>query len=450
VNDGFDMKEGSHHVKYVNCTADFSGPIEPVKGQTYGSHGFYVRGDDVQFIKCSVLNLNNSDPAFQNGMVTVNSIGYGDSGNEFKQCVVFSGNGAFFHANSNTNPRLYDDCVAGPGGDLSSTSSTVIRPAASTFVEMIWSGNGGAVYGGLDPDIGAADPTLTPPPPPAAAPTFSVASGTYATAQSVALSSATSGATIYYTLNGLAPTTSSSIYSGTPILVSATTTIRAFATKSGMSASTESSATYTIGTGPVTLFSDNFNSGTAGSAPAGWTVSAYSSSTTAKVQAFPTTSDKSVRFTDTTSSGGVSITKVIAAQTSGVVTLEYKFQASTSTSAKFCKFYVQSGSTKVVEMYTNAGNLVYRKPGGGTSADDVAVNTYSSSAWTQVKVEMNLASKTFNIYVNGTLKTLTPIGFWSSSASSIDTIILGTGTSTVGSSSSDNVLTIDDVVVTKN
>ena len=49
----------------------------------------------------------------------------------------------------------------------------------------------------------------------AATPTFSPAAGTYSGAQSVTISDATSGATIYYTTNGTTPTTSSTKYTGT-------------------------------------------------------------------------------------------------------------------------------------------------------------------------------------------------------------------------------------------
>jgi hypothetical protein len=48
----------------------------------------------------------------------------------------------------------------------------------------------------------------------AATPTFSPAAGTYSSAQSVTISDATSGATIYYTTNGTTPTTSSTKYTG--------------------------------------------------------------------------------------------------------------------------------------------------------------------------------------------------------------------------------------------
>ena len=83
--------------------------------------------------------------------------------------------------------------------------------------------------------------------PPAATPTFSPAGGTYSSAQTVTISDATSGATIYYTTNGTTPTTSSPVYSG-PITVSSTETIEAIATASGYSQSAVGSAAYTIST----------------------------------------------------------------------------------------------------------------------------------------------------------------------------------------------------------
>ena len=45
-----------------------------------------------------------------------------------------------------------------------------------------------------------------------ATPTFNPSPGIYSTAQSVTLQDATSGVTIYYTLNGTTPTTSSAVY----------------------------------------------------------------------------------------------------------------------------------------------------------------------------------------------------------------------------------------------
>ena len=79
-----------------------------------------------------------------------------------------------------------------------------------------------------------------------ATPTFSVSGGTYNATQSVTLSCATDGATIYYTTNGSTPTTSSSVYSSAISVTSTNTTIKAIAAKSSMANSDVASATYVL------------------------------------------------------------------------------------------------------------------------------------------------------------------------------------------------------------
>jgi N-acetylneuraminic acid mutarotase len=86
--------------------------------------------------------------------------------------------------------------------------------------------------------------------PPAATPTFSLASGTYLAAQTVSIGDTTAGATIYYTTNGTAPTTGSTVYGGA-ITVSTTETIEAIAIASGFASSNVASATYTINLPPT-------------------------------------------------------------------------------------------------------------------------------------------------------------------------------------------------------
>jgi hypothetical protein len=80
-----------------------------------------------------------------------------------------------------------------------------------------------------------------------ATPTFSPAGGQYSSAQTVTISTATSGATIRYTIDGSTPTASSTLYSG-PISVPSSRTINAIGLKSGLTNSAVAGATYTIGT----------------------------------------------------------------------------------------------------------------------------------------------------------------------------------------------------------
>jgi hypothetical protein len=99
-----------------------------------------------------------------------------------------------------------------------------------------------AAAGWTDSGVAAANYTLTLR---AATPTFSPLGGTYNAPQSVVLSSASPGVTIYYTTNGSTPTASSTPYTG-PISVTRTTTIRALAGGGGWSSSPVASATFTL------------------------------------------------------------------------------------------------------------------------------------------------------------------------------------------------------------
>jgi outer membrane protein OmpA-like peptidoglycan-associated protein len=76
-----------------------------------------------------------------------------------------------------------------------------------------------------------------------AAVTFSPAGGTYTKSQTVALSTPTRGAKIYYTTDGSEPTPSSRAYLG-PITVASDTTIKAISTAPEMASSAVSSSTY--------------------------------------------------------------------------------------------------------------------------------------------------------------------------------------------------------------
>ena len=97
-----------------------------------------------------------------------------------------------------------------------------------------------AINGGDESEVVSATYSVK-----ATAPTFSVAEGTYNTTQSVSLENTTDGATIYYTIDGSEPTSSSAAYS-TAIDITASTTIKAIAIKAGLTDSEIASAAYTL------------------------------------------------------------------------------------------------------------------------------------------------------------------------------------------------------------
>lgn len=94
---------------------------------------------------------------------------------------------------------------------------------------------------------GSTKPGPTPGPEPVlgSAPTFLPPGGSYTSVQSVSISDAAAGATIYFTTDGTTPTISSKVYSA-PISVNGTETLSAIATAPGYSTSAVATATYTL------------------------------------------------------------------------------------------------------------------------------------------------------------------------------------------------------------
>ncbi|MBV8675454.1 MAG: chitobiase/beta-hexosaminidase C-terminal domain-containing protein [Acidobacteriaceae bacterium] len=128
-------------------------------------------------------------------------------------------------------------------GSTPTTSSTlytapVLFKSSGTFTLKAIAALSASVNSPVTTAVYTIDPVL-------ARPTFSVASGTYASPQTVAISDVSIHATIYYTTDGSTPTTSSPVYTG-PVTVSSSETISAMAVESGFTNSPEASATYTI------------------------------------------------------------------------------------------------------------------------------------------------------------------------------------------------------------
>jgi hypothetical protein len=88
-------------------------------------------------------------------------------------------------------------------------------------------------------------------------PVFSLAAGTYSGAQTLTITDASPSPTIYYTLDGSPPTTSSAVYSG-PLSIPVTETVQAIAVSAGLFASPVVGATYTIQPNYVINYTNGF------------------------------------------------------------------------------------------------------------------------------------------------------------------------------------------------
>ncbi len=145
----------------------------------------------------------------------------------------------------------------GPGsaGTLSGNTTTTDSSGVATYssLQVNATGSGDTLVATLALTASGATPAATASVTstsfdvlePAATPMISPSGGTYTSPQSVTITDTTSGAVIYYTIDGTTPTTSSTKYTGN-ITVSSTETIKAIAAATGYSDSAAATAAFAI------------------------------------------------------------------------------------------------------------------------------------------------------------------------------------------------------------
>ncbi|MCQ2317633.1 MAG: chitobiase/beta-hexosaminidase C-terminal domain-containing protein [Bacteroidales bacterium] len=197
------------------------------------------------------VSINGGNYTFTNANGDV--LGYGGSGTNFQTngdntawSIVYSTSdtaamvpsySAFVITNVNNDGRAIALNTSHNFGPYAKSNMTGNNAASYNFFLDIFATEGGTPV--------CATPTITP------------ESGTYYEAQSVTISCATEGATIYYTTDGTTPTSGSPVYSA-PITVAENMTVKAIAMKEGYDNSNVATAEYTIILGATTILSQDW------------------------------------------------------------------------------------------------------------------------------------------------------------------------------------------------
>ncbi|MGG1519702.1 polysaccharide lyase 8 family protein [Paenibacillus oryzisoli] len=150
-----------------------------------------------------------------------------------------------------------------------------------------------------------------------------------------------------------------------------------------------------IPTPSVLLMDEDFDTGTTGSAPAGWTVDSPTGASTT-IAAVPSASDKSMKLADSSTTTFTYAKKSFVAQT-GETTFE--FQAMAAQTSSTTGFHVRntSGTSAITVAFGSSGDL-YTYYG----ATQTNLQTYTANTWYTFKIVARPATDTFDLYINGT------------------------------------------------
>jgi len=274
----------------------------------------------------------------------------------------------------------------------SAVYSAAISVTANETIEAI-----AVAYNYLNSAVGSAAYTIA-----AATPTFSPAAGTYTTIQTVTIADTTPGAVIYYTTNGLTPTTSSTPYSGA-ITVSANETLETIATASGYGASATGSAAYTINL--PTAATPTFNP-VAGSYPSAQLVTISDTTTGATI--YYTTNGSTPTTGSAVYSAAISVT---ANETIEAIAVAYNYLNSAVGSAAYTiaaatpTFSPAAGTYTTIQTVTisdtTAGAIIYYTTDGSTPTIGSAVYSVAITVSANETLEAIAASSGYGASATG-------------------------------------------------
>ena len=207
--------QGSTPDDPTDADTEYTTPITLNAGTTIKAIAY--NGSDVSDVVSATYTVQATKPTF-----SVDAGTYGTTKTVELSCTTAGA--TIYYTTDNTTPT-----------STSTVYSSAITVSSSQTIKAI------AIKSGLtDSEVASATYTLK-----VSTPTFSVAAGNYSETQSVELSCATDGASIYYTTDGTTPNSTKTLYSSA-ISVSDITTIKAIAIKTSWSNSDIASAEYRV------------------------------------------------------------------------------------------------------------------------------------------------------------------------------------------------------------
>lgn len=245
--------------EYIFNNVFTSGCITRTTG-TGSNTGIFQNGQFVGYSGCPSAGVSCAISNFSS--LATNT----DNGNQVWQTTATANTQGYTVAN-NWAPQTGTNSTVGAGANLTSVCNIMDNAAAKAACSLGLPATGPITYNAtthtVTTNAGIARGSTWDVGPyqfggSVATPSFSPPAGTYATTQTVSLSTLTSGASICYTTDSTIPTELANVCTGgttqtysTALTVSSNQTIKALGTKSGLTDSSVVSANYVIGVVPV-------------------------------------------------------------------------------------------------------------------------------------------------------------------------------------------------------
>jgi galactosylceramidase len=189
---------------------------------------------------------------------------------------------------------------------------------------------------------------------------------------------------------------------------------------------------------PHTLYTTDFEDMTIGQHPTNWTVSTPAD-TNCIVDIFPGSANKCMKIVDSNKSEAASARKNFSVEDS-YMTMEFKY--CTEQTGKWFRMFAMDGQNSVIELYdSNVNGLCYRN----ASASDIKIMNIDPNVWYTIRLEIDILSKQFDVYVDGNLKHKHCA--FRRQTTHIDSIDFGSGSGYTGTAYFDDVnAAINDLV----